>query len=1386
MEDEFLIFQVISWNTHEDRSDPDTNFEVRVFGMTQERKTVYLKITGFNPFFYARVPDGWNDTTISEFIKAVKGRVYPDMMKGGLTRATRERAKIFHEFDNYKTHNLVKFEFKNTSSFRAYERVFNRPLYSRKLSNKPKKYELYETNAEPMLRCMHAMNIDACGWMKINKINLKEIDEDNQSYCDYNYSVLYNKVMRHESNNVMPFKVASFDIECMSEEGFPQPERRSDAVIQIGTTYNYYGENTCYYKNIITLGTCDKIDGVDVIECKTEKEVLLEWVNLIKRTNPDIITGYNIFGFDFRYLNERAKLLGIEYEFSETSRIKSEKAIFIKKDLSSSALGENKLLFYDMGGRVCIDMMKVVQRDYKLPAYGLDSVASTFIKETIKIVEPDEENNKTVIITKDTFGLDEDQYISIQYKKGYIDYKFNNNKKYIIKNITKDRFEIIGDIIKPSDFEKGATYSWTQAKDDVKPTDIFKLHEKGGSKGRSIVAKYCIQDCALVNKLMMKLQVITNAVGMANVTSVPIQYLFLRGQGVKIFSLMLKKCSKEGFVMPVIRKKDTNIIEDNPSKPLFKQNDDNGDEGGDDSDDEESIKEQDDEGYEGATVFDPDRGIHYDPIPVLDYSSLYPSSMIHRNISHDCLIQGHKIDKFKNNKDITSKYYINKVEFRGVGENKDKITTCYFVKDKSGKKGIVPSVLEDLLKQRKAVKKLMEAESDPFIKSIFEGLQLAYKLTANSLYGQTGAPTSSIYKREVAASTTATGREMLMYARDFSERIFHKVVLLINDNKKSEYKEYLNRLFSRENMDDGITEIWNSIFGETWIDWSRLNDKKENKYKNQETFIEWFYYDIQRVMTKFRIKPKVMYGDTDSVFIKMNIYDPETNEKQRDHNALAMAIELGILNGILINMFMPPPQDLEYEKTFWPFMIITKKRYVGNLYETDPDKFKEKSMGIVLKRRDNAPIVKLVCGGIVNKILNERSGTKAVEFLKESINDILSGKYDIDKFVVSKSLKTNYKNKTKITHAILADRMGERDPGNKPQSNDRIPFVFIEEKHIKCKISGEPVDINECKCRTCGGTFSLKYLHNHGKICHPRCKITGETDKDKLIFCKTCLCYYQKGDAFFNHLLLPKTDPEEYGKQIFDDIKRQYLNEVNNIISFNTTAYNLMRKFKKKWLLNYYNPLQLFYAIKYYKGHIKLTDSITKEIENLKDDLRKERITFEQFKIEEIKKKDEMNASKNIFYEIEQLALNYEGFDYNSNESKCKNPMPEKILQGDRAETPEFVLSNDLSLDYLYYIKQQIQTPAIQFLELVIKEPEKLFEHYEMIEINRRLGRTNIHSLIKDDEDIELDDFDKKFKPLIKTKDITTKISNHKKKNLISNNNIKLNIKSFNTSSLID
>jgi hypothetical protein len=245
-------------------------------------------------------------------------------------------------------------------------------------------------------------------------------------------------------------------------------------------------------------------------------------------------------------------------------------------------------------------------------------------------------------------------------------------------------------------------------------------------------------------------------------------------------------------------------------------------------------------------------------------------------------------------------------------------------------------------------------------------------------------------------------------------------------------------------------------------------DPNSNKIKKITDigFTDDYVYDLETDIGHFHAGVgSMIVKNTDSVFFSPKIHDIDTKEIKTDKEALAICIEIGKLAGATICKVLPDPQEQVYEKTLWPFVILTKKRYVGNLYEDSPDKFYQKSMGIVLKRRDNAKIVKIVVGGIVDYILNGKPGETsikernqgAIDYTRLLLKKILRGEFSIDNFIISKTLRGEYKNRTRIVHAVLADRIAQRDPGNKPDTNDRIPYVYII-PNKKVLLQGERVE----------------------------------------------------------------------------------------------------------------------------------------------------------------------------------------------------------------------------------------------------------------------------------------------------------------------------------------
>ena len=196
--------------------------------------------------------------------------------------------------------------------------------------------------------------------------------------------------------------------------------------------------------------------------------------------------------------------------------------------------------------------------------------------------------------------------------------------------------------------------------------------------------------------------------------------------------------------------------------------------------------------------------------------------------------------------------------------------------------------------------------------------------------------------------------------------------------------------------------------------------------------------------------------NTDSVFFTFNLSNKD-GTPIRGKQALEITIELAQQVGELASSFLKAPHSLVYEKSIMPFCLLRKKGYVGIYYETNANKGSRKSMGIVLKRRDNAPIVKDVYGGIIDILMKEQDTGRAISFLKNYLQELIDEKIPLEKLVITKSLNSNYKNPQQIAHKVLADRMGNRDSGNKPSVGDRVPFVYIHNPDKKA-LQGDRIE----------------------------------------------------------------------------------------------------------------------------------------------------------------------------------------------------------------------------------------------------------------------------------------------------------------------------------------
>jgi DNA polymerase delta subunit 1 len=359
-----------------------------------------------------------------------------------------------------------------------------------------------------------------------------------------------------------------------------------------------------------------------------------------------------------------------------------------------------------------------------------------------------------------------------------------------------------------------------EQKEDVHHSMITELYN-GDSNSRRRLAVYCLKDAYLPQRLLDKLMCLVNYTEMARVTGVPFNYILARGQQIRFVSQLFRKAIDHQLIVP-----------DLPNQG------DNGDQ------------------YEGATVIEPKRGYYKQPVATLDFASLYPSIMQAHNLCYTTWLDRQTVEKLKMKKDED---YI-------VTPNGDMFCTA------KTRKGLLSQILEELLGARKRAKKELAVETDPFKKAVLNGRQLALKVTANSVYGLTGATNGKLPCLAIASSTTSIGRQMI-------------------EKTKAEVE-------AKYNIANGYS------------------------------------HDAE-----------VIYGDTDSVMVKFG-----TSE-------LAEAMKLGEEAAQYVSSKFVKPIKLEFEKVYFPYLLINKKRYAG-LYWTNPVKWdKMDTKGIETVRRDNCRLV---------------------------------------------------------------------------------------------------------------------------------------------------------------------------------------------------------------------------------------------------------------------------------------------------------------------------------------------------------------------------------------------------------------------------------------------
>lgn len=198
--------------------------------------------------------------------------------------------------------------------------------------------------------------------------------------------------------------------------------------------------------------------------------------------------------------------------------------------------------------------------------------------------------------------------------------------------------------------------------------------------------------------------------------------------------------------------------------------------------------------------------------------------------------------------------------------------------------------------------------------------------------------------------------------------------------------------------------------------------------------------NVYKLITETNYRGEVIAGDTDSIFTHFNL-----RTEDRQYN-LSKSIEFGVLVGEIVTRILHNEgytnHELEYEKTLYPMIIVKKKTYAGVYYEWASSKPYVLNMGLVTKKRGFPNILKNIYSKVLDYLLWEFSPESAIKYVSDCIKNIHT--FPIEDFIMTKKIKSidDYANLEGVPHAYLANEIRKRDPGNAPQSNDRIQFVY--------------------------------------------------------------------------------------------------------------------------------------------------------------------------------------------------------------------------------------------------------------------------------------------------------------------------------------------------------
>lgn len=1094
--------QILTWDGFDEGPIPDAEPQC-IWFKDEQIHNIYISCRGpaeigsfvvkveFHPFFYIKLDGDWTDDDIEALfdrmlvkkIDPISGKVKFRYRKAtdahnqqvwlqsnqfvGYERIWRKDLSAGYTGPIPKEFQFLKVTFRNRGAARACSwRVNNNETiaYVNSLGGN-KRISLYESALETYIRYMHLHNIQAAGWLEIPASTPKV---DGVYFC--------NEIFPLDVDDIAPFVQMSVDIETYSPDDgvFFDATKIDNYILQIASTITVFGDEKRRKKYIFNLGPCDAFasDSDIILRCfETEAEMLIAWKNLVVDWDPDVIHAYNGWKFDYPALYKRAYITGCLKEFVKMGRLPGRNAYMREKDMSSKAYGDNVWQMLVIPGRLVIDPMIYIQREFKLRLYNLNFVSEYFLSVSLKNNPFRIEQDSPLIQVKhENHGFAVGQYVHFSgietpeivaengvsyYTLGGWTFEQLNGKLHsICRILDENTYEIDMGQLARSSYLAGAggpKVSVFETKDDISFSKMWEAFRQKDGKTMQTVAEYCVKDTLLPQYIMEQLCILPNLIEMSKCTWVPLEYLFIRGQQVKVHSQISRAAYKAGWAVHVPKHM--------PKDDIF-------------IDEEEG-------GYTGGLVLDPFWGYYDCPIAVPDFASLYPITMCDGNYCMTTLVKDTRYDQ------VEGEIY-NRITMEDKKDGTISYATSY--------KGLLPQVLEHLLENRNIRKAKMANAKTPMEKMVHNGAQLALKISANSIYGFLGvSPSKSVLPggMPIAKTTTEMGRRGTAATRDYLENpdnfldivectthFPRDFIYLIKAGRKCFHKTAQSLIETPKHVLDTFLvwtdEEWQPIVGFDYepatnyvkvcspvgktLDYSNLKGRTNAYSVNVPVLLRTAKNAIEMSKKHFSV---AVYGDTDSVFILFDSSHLQHKGKVMQtvycqlvaaYTAYRTTLYLKSLNHF--KTFDQQMMNLEYEKTYLSKLLFSKKRYAGIKIEFDPSYVADDEKGIAKTRRDFCLFVKEIMGKLLMVLrTNDIEGT--IKTAQRAVDDLMANRVPFEKLIVTKLLKSSYKQREKK----------EKKKTKRAQKGDFGPhnvFLndFVEVKLGSSRLQGRVVEKN--------------------------------------------------------------------------------------------------------------------------------------------------------------------------------------------------------------------------------------------------------------------------------------------------------------------------------------